>query len=169
MRLFAAVVLVGLTAPVFAEEQGLVFLDAMTTPGRHFGIGYYVTDRLSIRPSLGIGFGGQYGTTFNLGGDARFDLMPGSRVNPYLTAGFNFIRDPYLMTYDAPGVTTGETSNVTRFGAGAGFRAPVKFGLSLVGEARVMSSEVRDTPGGYQTIQSGSHFEAAVGISYRLN
>lgn len=170
MRLFAAsVVLLGLTTPVFAEEQGLVFLDAMTTPGRHFGIGYYFTDRLSIRPSLGIGFSGQYGTTFNLGGDARFDLLPGRRVSPYLTAGFNYIRDQYLLTYDSRGVTTGEPSNVMRFGGGAGFRAPIKFGLSLMGEARVMNSEVRDTPGGYQTIQSGAHFEAAVGISYALN
>ena len=54
---------------------------------------------LSIRPSLGIGYSGQYGTTFNLGADARFDLMPTNRFSPYLTAGFNYIRDPYLVTY----------------------------------------------------------------------
>ena len=170
VRLFAAsVVLIGLAVPAYAEEQGLVFLDAMTTPGRQFGIGYYFTERLSVRPSLGIGFSGQYGTTFNLGGDARFDLLPGHRVSPYLTAGFNYIRDAFLVTYDSHGVTSGEPSNVTRFGGGAGFRAPIKYGLSLMGEARLMNSEVRDTPGGYQTLHSGSHFEAAVGISYAWN
>jgi len=141
----------------------------MTTPGRHFGIGYYFTDRLSVRPSLGLGFSGQYGTTFNLGGDARFDLLRGHRVSPYLTAGFNYIRDANLQTFDSPGGAPLEQSNVMRFGGGAGFRAPIKYGLSLMGEGRVMNSEVRDTPGGYQTLQSGAHFEAAVGISYALN
>jgi hypothetical protein len=178
-------VLVGLAVPALAQEQGSVVMDAMTTPGRHFGMGYYITDRLSIRPSLGIGYSGQYGTTFNLGTDARFDLMPTNRFSPYLTAGFNYIRDPYLVTSDPSGVTTvtpgqtpggppsyapGDTSNVTRFGGGAGFRARIKYGLSLVGEGRVMNSELFTTPGSpYQAVQNGAHFEAAVGISYAFN
>ena len=148
-------------------------LDAMTTPGRHFGIGYYVTDRLSLRPSLGIAFSDQYGTTFNLGADTRFELLPSSRVSPYLTAGFNYVRDPYLVPYDPTGGASGGTSNVARFGAGAGFRARVMYGLSLVGEGRVMNSELRDAPGasfyGQQSVESGAHFEAAVGISYAFN
>ena len=186
MRLFAAsVVLVGLTAPVFAQDQGSVVLDAMTTPGRHFGVGYYFTDRLSIRPSLGIGYSGQYGTTFNLGADARYELLPTSRFSPYLTAGVSYVRDPYLVTYDpnsgvtpgqtpgqrpgqTPGYSSGQTSNVTRFGAGAGFRTRIKYGLSLVGEGRVMNSELFTTPY-YQTVLNGAHFEAAVGISYAFN
>ncbi len=185
MRLFAAsVVLAGLTAPVCAQDQGSLVLDAMTTPGRHFGIGYYFTDRLSIRPSLGFGYSGQYGTTFNLGADARYELMPASRFSPYLTAGINYVRDPYLVAYDSnpqtpgqtPGTTpaqtpsyvSGQTSNVTRFGGGAGFRTRIKYGLSLVGEGRVMNSELFTTPY-YQTVQNGAHFEAAVGISYAFN
>jgi hypothetical protein len=75
VRLFAAsVVLVSLAAPVFAEEQGLVFLDAMSTPGRHFGIGYYFTDRLSVRPSLGIGFSNAPGEPELIYGNAYFPL-----------------------------------------------------------------------------------------------
>jgi hypothetical protein len=148
-------------------------LDAMTTPGRHFGIGYYVTDRLSVRPSLGVAFSGQYGTTFNLGADTRFDLLPNSRVSPYLTAGFNFVRDPYLVAYDPTGSTPGGASSLARYGAGAGFRTRIKYGLSLVGEGRVMNSELRDAPGavfsGQQAVQNGAHFEAAIGISYALN
>jgi hypothetical protein len=175
VRLIAAsVVLAGLAVPAFAQERGSLFMDAMTTPGRHFGIGYYVTDRLSIRPSLGIAFSGQYGTTFNLGGDTRFDLLPQSRWSPYLTAGFNFIRDPYLTPYDPAGTSLGETSNVTRYGAGVGFRTRIKYGLSLVGEGRVMNSALRETSGGgsfygQQSVQNGAHFEAAAGISYAFN
>ena len=53
---------------------------------------------------------------------------------------------------------------------GAGFRARIKYGLSLVGEGRVMNSELFTTPGSpYQAVQSGAHFEAAVGISYAFN
>jgi hypothetical protein len=178
VRLFAAsVVLVSLSAPAIAQERGSVFLDAMTTPGRHFGIGYYVTDRLSVRPSLGLAFSGQYGTTFNLGADTRFDLLPGSRFNPYLTAGFNYVRDPYLVTYDPTGSGSGSalggSSNVARYGAGVGFRTRIKYGLALVGEGRLMNSELRDVTGGLaygqQSVQNGAHFEAAVGISYAFN
>lgn len=174
MRLLAAsVVLVGLAAPVLAQERGSVVLDAMTTPGRHFGLGYYVTDRLSLRPSLGIAFSGQYGTTFNLGADSRFDLMPSSRLSPYLTAGFNLIRDPYLVPYEATGSALGETTTAARYGAGAGFRAHVKYGLSLFGEGRVMNSQLRDAPSGafygQQALQNRAHFEAAVGLSYAFN
>jgi hypothetical protein len=174
VRLIAAtVVLAGLVVPAAAQERGSVFMDAMTTPGRHFGIGYYVTDRLSIRPSLGVAFSGQYGTTFNLGGDTRFDLLPGSRWSPYLTAGFNFIRDPYLTPYDPTGSSLGQARNVTRYGGGVGFRTRIKYGLSLMGEGRVMSSALRDTPGGsfygQQSVQNGAHFEAAAGVSYAFN
>jgi hypothetical protein len=174
VRLFAAsVVLVSLSAPAIAQERGSMVLDAMTTPGRHFGIGYYVTDRLSVRPSLGIAFSGQYGTTFNLGADTRFDLLPSSRFSPYLTAGFNYVRDPYLVAYDPTGISLGGSTNVARYGAGAGFRTRIKYGLSLVGEGRVMNSELRDAPGGsfsgQQAVQSGAHFEAAVGLSYAFN
>ena len=50
-----------------AQERGSLTLDAMTTPGRHIGFAYYVTDRLSVRPSLGVGYSAQYGTEINLG------------------------------------------------------------------------------------------------------
>ncbi|HEY6552085.1 MAG TPA: hypothetical protein VI669_01950 [Vicinamibacteria bacterium] len=174
MRVLAAsVVLVGLSAPAIAQERGSVVVDAMTTPGRHFGIGYYVTDRLSIRPSLGIGHSQQLGTTFNFGADTRFELLPDRRFSPYLTAGFNYVRDPYLVPYDPTGASLGRLTNVARYGGGAGFRTRIKYGLSLVGEGRVMNSELRDGSGafyqGQQSVRSGAHFQAAVGLSYTLN
>lgn len=172
MRLFAVwIVLVSLTAPTVAQEQGSVVVDAMTTRGRHFGMGYYLTDRLSVRPSLGINRSEQFGTTFNFGADSRFELLPGRRVSPYLTAGFNFLHDSSLTRYDATSSTFAETSNLMRYGGGLGVRARVKYGLCVVGEGRVMNSELRDAAKGPmygQTVESGAHFEVAVGVSYTL-
>jgi hypothetical protein len=60
-----------------------------------------------------------------------------------------------------------------RYGAGLGFRTRLKYGLSLMGEGRVMNSALEDYPGGayygQQSLQEGAHFEAAVGVSYAFH
>jgi hypothetical protein len=175
MRFFAAsLALLSLSAPAMAQERGSLALDAMTMPGRHFGVGYYITDGLSLRPSLGAGYSAQYGTTFNLGADLRWELLPGSRFSPYFTAGFNYLRDPSLVQYDSSGSPLLATNpNVARYGAGLGLRTRLKYRLSLVGEGRVMNSAFRDVPAngfyGQQSLRAGAHFEAALGLSYAFN
>jgi hypothetical protein len=175
MRFFAAsLALLSLSAPAMAQERGSLALDAMTTPGRHFGVGYYITDGLSLRPSLGAGYSAQYGTTFNLGADLRWELLPRSRFSPYFTAGFNYLRDPALVQYDSSGSPLlAANPNVARYGAGLGLRTRLKYRLSLVGEGRVMNSAFRDVPAngfyGQQSLQTGAHFEAALGLSYAFN
>jgi hypothetical protein len=173
-------VLSGLATPALAQDRGSFALDAMTTPGRHFGAGYYLTDRFSLRPSLGFGYSDQFGTTFNLGTDLRFELLPGSRFSPYLAGGINYMRSPYLVADNGsstgmPGDTPLPTasSNVTRYGAGVGLRTRLKYGISLIGEGRLMNSAIRDGYGagfyGQQVVEGGAHFEAAVGLSYVFN
>jgi hypothetical protein len=175
----SSLVLLGLSVPAMAQEQGSVALDAMTTPGRHFGIGYYITDGLSLRPSLGVSYSGSYGTALNLGADVRWELMTERRVSPYLTASFNYLHNPSVAAYTPYYPQSGsdgavvpiQDPNVTRYGAGAGVRAHLKYRISLVGEGRVMNSELR-TVNGYYTqpiYQNGAHFEAAVGLSYAFN
>lgn len=173
LRLFATVLaFVGLAASVTAQERGSFVLDAMTTPGRHVGVGFYVTDGLSLRPSLGFGYSGQYGTTFNLGADLRWEVRAGNRVSPYLTAGFNYLRSPFATPYDTGGSLT-PNSNVARYGAGLGLRSRVKYGLSAVAEGRVMNSELRSGFGGsfygQQSVRPGAHFEGILGLSYVFN
>jgi len=169
MRPFVvSLALVGLSAAsAVAQERGSLVIDAMTTPGRHFGLGYYVTNALSLRPTLGIGYSGNYGTTVNLGTDLRYDLLPGRRVSPYLTAGFNFMRNSALLRYDAGGLLLPDM-HAMRYGGGAGIRAFIKHGFSLVGEGRAMSSELQTSFAG-PTIRDGAHFEAAVGLSYAFH
>ena len=173
MRLaLATLALLVVSAPARAQEQGSFVLDAMTTPGRHFGVGYYVTDGLSIRPSLGLGYSQGYGTSFNLGVDLRWEVMPEHRVSPYATGGINYFREPYLQQVDATGAPlTTASQDVTRYGAGLGVRAHLKYNLSLVAEGVVMNSALHDVPGSYglQTLQSGAHFEGAIGVSYAFH
>ena len=166
------IALVVLSTPAMAQERGSFVIDAMTTPGRHFGLGYYVTDGLSIRPSLGFGYSGGYGTSFDLGVDLRWEMMPEHRVSPYATGGVNYFREPYLQQVDATGPPLSNASqDLTRYGAGLGVRARLKYNISLVAEGLVMNSALRDVPGSYglQTLQSGAHFEGAVGVSYAFN
>ena len=175
MRAFLTLVaFLTLSIPAMAQERGSFTLDAMTTPGRHFGAGYYITDGLSIRPSLGADYSGDYGMTFNLGADVRWELLTGSRFSPYLAASFNYLRSPYLVAYDPAGSSFQATeSNVARYGAGAGIRARLKYRLSLFGEGRVMNSALEDVPGhvlsSQQYVRDGAHFEAALGLSYAFN
>jgi hypothetical protein len=172
MRLLvASLVLLGFSTGAVAQDRGSVAFDLMTSAGRHAGFGYYITDRLSLRPSLGVGFSSEFGTELNLGTDLRYEFLTGSRLSPYATAGFSYMRSPYLVQYDASGSlmpTAG--SDVARYGAGVGLRTRIKYGLSVVGEGRVMNSELRDVPGTYgQAVRNGAHFEAALGVSYTFN
>jgi hypothetical protein len=173
MRLLAAPLLVlAVSTNALAQEGGSVALDAMTTSGRHFGMGFYVTERLSLRPSLGFGYADGYGAVLNLGTDARFELMPARRVSPYLTAGFNYQRNPYLVQFDSGGALVNGDTDVARFGAGLGLRTRLKYGISLVGEGRVMNSSFQEIPGsllGQEALRPGAHFEAALGLSYVFN
>lgn len=172
MRLLvASLALLGLSSGALAQDRGSLAFDLMTTPGRHVGFGYYITDGLSLRPSLGVGFSSEFGTEFNLGADLRFELLKSSRVSPYATAGFSYMRNPFLAQYDSTGALLPEAgSNVARYGAGVGLRARLKYHISMVGEGRVMNSELRDVAGGYgQAVKNGAHFEAAVGVSYAFN
>jgi hypothetical protein len=163
-------VLLGLAAPAMAQQAGSFALDAMTTQGRHFGAGYYITNGLSVRPSLGFGYSGQFGTTLNLGADARWEVLTGSRVSPYIGASYNFLRSPYLTQVTARGT---ETSNVSRYGAGVGVRTRILRRLSAVAEARVLNSALRTASGtgayGQQFVDPGAHVEAALGLSYVFN
>jgi hypothetical protein len=178
VRASATLLLFVVATPALAQDRGSFAVDAMTTPGRHFGAGYYVTERFSLRPSLGFGYSGEFGATYNLGADFRFELLPGSRLSPYLVGGINALRSPYLVadtgslpSPGTPGGTfqPGSSSNITRYGAGAGLRTRLKYGISLIGEGRVMNSELRDGYYGTQVVQNGAHFEAAVGLSYVFN
>lgn len=173
MRTLAASVLfLGMALPASAQHRGSFALDAMTTPGRHFGAGYYLTDGLSLRPSLGFGWSEGYGSIFNLGVDARYEFPTGSRLSPYVAGSYNYMRSPYL-TDSIVGVVRNDPSNVARWGGGGGMRARINDRFSVFADARVMNSEVRNATGSFvgpqQVVEYGAHFEGALGVTFLLN
>ena len=109
MRLaIASLAVLGFAAPALAQQSGSVALDATTAYGRTFGAGFYVSDHLSLRPSLGFGYSGTEGAFFNLGSEVRWDFHNQSRFTPYTAASFNYMRTPYLSAYDPSGLAAPE-------------------------------------------------------------
>ena len=170
--LTASVLFLGIAMPAAAQQKGSFALDAMTTPGRHFGAGYYITEGLSLRPSLGFGWSGGYGTIFNLGADVRYEFLTANRFSPYLAGSYNYMRSPYL-TDSVVGVVTNDPSNVSRWGGGGGLRARINDRFSVFADARVMNSQVNDGPGTalgpQQFVDYGAHFEGALGLTFFIN
>jgi hypothetical protein len=170
MRSLVALAFLSLAVPAAAQQRGSFALDAMTTAGRHFGAGYYITDGLSLRPSLGFGYAQGYGTTFNLGTDVRYEFLTSGRISPYLAASYNYMRSPYLST-SVNGVVRSDESNVARWGGGGGLRGRINDRFSLFADGRVMNSQFQDAPGslGAQVVEAGAHFEGALGLTILLN
>jgi hypothetical protein len=164
--------LAGLAMPAAAQQRGSFALDAMTTPGRHFGAGYYVTDGLSLRPSLGLGIAQGYGTTFNLGADLRYEFLRERRVSPYVAGSYNFLRSPYL-TESVGGVVRNDPASLARWGGGGGLRGRITDRVSLFADGRVMNSQIRNAPGSglgsQRVLETGAHFEGALGLTLFLN
>ncbi|HET9317624.1 MAG TPA: hypothetical protein VFQ51_18670 [Vicinamibacteria bacterium] len=173
MRTLAAMAFVlGFALPAAAQQKGSFALDAMTTPGRHFGAGYYITDGLSLRPSLGFGWSQGYGSIFNLGADVRYEFLTAKRLSPYLAGSYNYMRSPYL-TDSIGAVVANESSNVSRWGGGGGLRARINDRFSVFADGRVMNSQVSTGPGTalgpQQVVDYGAHFEGALGLTFFLN
>jgi hypothetical protein len=160
--LVVPLVLLGFAAPAAAQQRGAFAFDAMTTPGRHFGAGYYFTNALSLRPSLGFGWSQAYGTSFNLGTDLRYEFLTQNRVSPYLAGSYNFLRSPYL-TQSVSGVVRSDPSTIARWGGGGGLRARLndRFSVFADGPGTLL--------GATRVAETGAHFEGALGLTFFLN
>jgi len=171
---FAVLVCAG---PALAQDfgPGSVTLDATTAYGRTFGAGFYVSNHLSLRPTLGFGYSGTEGTFFNVGSEVRWDFHNQSRFTPYTAASFNYMRSPSVNSYLPSGMAIlSERSNVMRYGGGVGVRTRISDRLSVIADGRMMNSEVRDVVavGAFaprRAVEDGLHFEGALGLSFLLN
>jgi hypothetical protein len=75
------------------SNRGAFALDAMVAPTTGFGFGYYVTDGLSLRPWVGLGYDG-YGFSASLGAQVRYEFGAGSTVAPFLSASALYSHTP---------------------------------------------------------------------------
>jgi hypothetical protein len=168
------------SSSAFAQQQGTIALDAMTTPGRHFGLGFYVTDHLSLRPSLGIGYSNYSGTFVNAGADLRYEITPDHDWSVYATASGYYqsggaVYSPSVAGY--PGGNGSSAAVVTdqgnfQYGGGVGVRRRIHERFAAMLDCRYLhASDLR-----YATSSSLGQFHldgqnqilASLGVSFNL-
>lgn len=172
-------VCVGAASPGFAQSnRGAVALDALFAPTSGLGFGYYVTDGLSLRPWLGLGYSDYQGFYADVGAQLRYELATGWTVSPYLSASAQYSHSEAAAIAEpgrprAPGaeqvVLQGSGG---RFGAGAGLRFRVTRDVSLIAEGRVLyaSYPIGELRRGWSSfdISDRSYGEVVLGVSYLL-
>jgi hypothetical protein len=182
VRMRRTLVLLGLavatSSPALAQSnQGAFALDAMFAPTTGLGFAYYVTDGLSLRPWLGLGYSDLNGFFANVGAELRYEFLADGTVSPYLSASAQYSHNGSIPV--APGPTgTGNAnyqqlaiqSDSGQFGAGGGVRVSVSRSLALFGEGRVLYTTypMGSYGTGWSTVQLGdqSRFEAVIGLTY---
>ena len=164
-------------SPALAQSnQGAFGLDAMVAPTTSFGFAYYVTDGLSLRPWLGLGYSDYSGFYANVGAQLRYEFSAASRLSPYFSATAQYSH------YGNSGVTQGSTTGTTAYpplvldsdvgqlGAGAGLRYRLSGSLALFTEGRVMYAT--SPMGSYGTgwssvdINDRTRVDAVLGLTY---
>lgn len=174
------IIFLGLAAatagPVFAQSnRGAFGLDAFVAPTTGFGFSYYITDGLSLRPWLGLGYSDYSGFYANVGAQLRYEFASEARLSPYFSATAQYSH------YGNSGVTQGGMagtgyqppfleSDLGQFGAGAGLRYRVSGSLALFAEGRVMHAT--SPLGAYGTgwssidLNDRTHVDAVLGLTY---
>ncbi len=175
------IVFLGLAAaaasPVLAQSnRGAFGLDAMVAPTTSFGFAYYVTDGLSLRPWLGLGYSDYSGFYANVGAQLRYEFTVESRLSPYLsaTAQYSHYGDSGVTQGGATGTTPYPPgvldSDIGQLGAGAGLRYRVSGSLALFAEGRVMYAT--SPMGAYGTgwssvdVNDQTRVDAVLGLTY---
>ena len=174
------VIALGLAAaaagPALAQSnRGAFGVDARVAPTTGVGFVYYVTDGLSLRPWLGLGYSDYEGFFANVGAQLRFEPAPSLTLSPYLSATAQYshygnsearIVPPGGASYQ-PMVPVGDLGQL---GAGAGLRYRLSGSLALFGEGRVMyaTSPMGSYDAGWSTIgiNDRTRAEVVLGVSY---
>lgn len=166
-----------LASPALAQSnRGAFGLDAMVAPTTSLGFAYYVTDGLSLRPWLGLGYSDYSGFYANVGAQLRYELTSDSRLSPYLSATAQYSH--YGNSGATPIVTTGSaayqpltlSSDLGQLGAGAGLRYRLSHSLALFVEGRAMyaTSPTGTLGTGWSTvgINDRTRVDAVLGLTY---
>jgi len=175
------IVLLGLAlaaaGPALAQSnRGALGLDAFVAPTTGVGFSYYITDGLSLRPWLGLGYSDYSGFYANVGAQLSYEFTTDTRLSPYLSATAQYSH------YGNSGFTQGSTAGTTMYqqavldsdigqlGAGAGLRYRVSGSLALFAEGRVMyaTSPMGAYGMGWSSIEVNdrTHVDAVLGLSY---
>jgi hypothetical protein len=170
--------------------RGAFAVDAIVAPTTSIGFGYYITEGLSIRPWLGIGYSDYGGFFANASAQLRFEPKPSSTLAPYVsltaqyshqgtegvTQGAGGIYQSPSGTRQVGGSPTGTyqqytvQSDFAQVGGGAGLRYRLGHSVSLFAEGRIMYST--SSMGSYNTgwstigINDQTRAEVVLGLTY---
>jgi len=173
MRLFALSLALSTlaTSALAGEERGSWAVDLEATPNQRLGFAYYVSDKFSLRPSLGGGYSSLNGAFANLGLDLRFELRPTKRVTPYAMAGVVYLHNRFSIDPSERLVTIRDP-HAARLGAGLGLRTRLTDRLSIFAEGRVTRMAFDDlvstTDAGRFPLEKPTRFDAGFGFTLRL-
>lgn len=172
--LTAVVLALACASPALAQSnKGAFGVDAMLTPTTGLGFAYYVTDGLSVRPWLSVGYSGMEGFFANVGGQVRYEFGTGWAVSPYVSGSAQYVFSettplPPPGPNGAPAFA--EESSGGQLGAGAGLRLRVAESLSIFTEGRVFYATypMSGARTGWSTFELGTHSrgEVVFGVTY---
>lgn len=174
MRLFAlSLALSTLTTAAMAEEKkGSWAVDLEATPNQRLGFSYYISDKFSLRPSLGGGYSSLSGSFANLGIDFRYDLQGRKRLTPYALASIIYLHNRSSIDPGPGAPVTLRDPHAARLGAGLGLRARLTKRLGVFAETRVTRMTFDDlvgtTSGGRSTLERQNQLETGLGFTFRL-
>lgn len=173
MRLLAlSLALSALAMPAPAEEEkGSWAVDLEATPSQRLGFAYYLSDKFSLRPSLGGGYSSLNGAFANFGLDLRYELRPTKRLTPYATATAIYLHNRSSIDPADTAVTIRDP-HAARLGLGLGLRFRLNTRLSIFGEGRVTHmafDDLESTIGTERfTLEQPTRFETGFGFTFRL-
>jgi hypothetical protein len=167
------------------SNQGALGIDAMIAPTTSFGFAYYLTDGLSLRPWLGLGYSDYSGFYANASAQLRYEFRARERFAPYLsaTAQYSHYGNSSSVAYRSTGgvgypgtgggvyQATAYPSDLGQFGAGAGLRYRLSDSFALFGEGRLLyTTAPLGTSYGWSSaaINEQTHFDAVIGLTYLL-
>jgi hypothetical protein len=170
------VITIAAASPALAQASGAFGVDAMFAPNARLGVAYYLTDGLSLRPWLGVGYAGDQGFFANVGAQLRYEFAAGWTLSPYLSgsAQYSHSDTAAIVEPGAPGSRGGSqlavVGNGGQFGAGAGLRYRVGNDMALFAEGRVLYATypIGELQHGWSTfdVNERARGELVLGFSY---
>ena len=172
-------IMLAAASPALAQSnRGAFGLDAFVAPTTGLGFSYYITDGLSLRPWLGLGYSDYSGFYANVGAQLRYEIGSDRTFAPYLSATAQYSHYGNSGVTQAP--TTGTTvyqtpvleSDFGQLGAGAGLRYRVSGSLALFTEGRVMYAT--SPMGAYGTgwssigVNDQTRVDVVLGLTYHI-
>ena len=134
----------------------------MVAPTTGFGFGYYLTDGLSLRPWLGLGYSGYGGFFANVGAQLQYEFGTRWKASPYISASGMYSHSPSPVYYQGGSppangqYQSGYQTDSGQFGVGAGLRYRIGSSFSLFAEGRALYTTY-STSFGYANGQNGTY------------